>query len=116
MKKKPEKLSMLMCFPGGNVALHKEWARASLIIASPSKPPSAKSPARSRCLLRWRLPSPCAEPEKLSMLLCFPDGNVALHKVGARASLIIASPEHQRKLAPAPRPGPKRSLSSGHAP
>eukprot|EP01045_Picozoa_sp_COSAG04_P024794 COSAG04_NODE_3152_length_3112_cov_4.524062_1_plen_23_part_10 len=23
---------MLMCFPGGNVALHKEWARASLII------------------------------------------------------------------------------------
>ena len=27
----------------------------------------------------------------LSMLLCFPDGNAALHKVWARASLIIAS-------------------------
>ena len=41
------------------------------------------------------------------MLLCFPDGNVALHKVGARASLIIACPERQRKLAPAPRPRPQ---------
>ena len=46
---------MLMCFPGGNVALHKEWARASLIIASPSKP-QRQSPARSRCLLRrWKM-------------------------------------------------------------
>ena len=35
---------MLMCFPGGNVALHKEWARASLIIASPSKPQRPKVP------------------------------------------------------------------------
>ena len=35
---------MLVCFPGGNVALHKEWARASLIIASPSKPQRQKVP------------------------------------------------------------------------
>ena len=46
------------------------------------------------------------------MLLCFPDGNVALHKVGARASLIIAcpqsAPEKIGTSAPPPeQPGPR---------
>ena len=44
------------------------------------------------------------ETEKLSMLLCFPDGNVALHKVGARASLIIACPQSApEKIGTTPR-------------
>ena len=61
------------------------------------------------------------------MLSCFPDGNVALHKVGARASLIIACPKRrQRKLASAPElpaeqpgikpnPQPWQSRSAGLA-
>jgi hypothetical protein len=48
-------------------------------------PPKHK---RSRAIRRRQ----AEKKEKLSMLLCFPDGNVALHKVWARASLIIASP------------------------
>ena len=55
---------MLMCFPGGNVALHKEWARASLIIASPSKPQRPKvPPGASRCSARrWKHAGLCSVP------------------------------------------------------
>ena len=54
---------------------------------------------------RSRFPSPKPRPEKLCLLMCFPGGNVALHKVWARASLIIAFPTAEKpKAAAAKRP------------
>ena len=50
------------CFPDGNVALHKEWARASLIIAYPPAPEPRRKTRRPPPRKKPR-PAPPQEPE-----------------------------------------------------
>ena len=47
---------MLLCFPDGNAALHKVWARASLIIAFPKA--AAEKPQSCGSEKACRLPDP----------------------------------------------------------
>ena len=98
--------------PVGRAALARDvCARHHKAHVSPGCPPGQRLRGRSGP----RSPA-AAEAGSSACSWCFPDGNVALHKVWARASLIIAyppTPQRRRKMR---RPPPRKSRPAPPAP